>query len=137
MQKIYENYLIFKSSIFFKDFKEIFTKVVIFWGFFAIFEGAGLSLLYPIVEFFESGEINNENIIIRSINVLFGLFSYELTIQKVFIIAVIILLIRFYLYFIKNKLVINSLYNIEIKFRKLLAHNLYNTNLDFLKKKIR
>ena len=135
MNKIFENYLIFKSSIFFDDFKKIFHKVIILWGLFAIFEGAGLSLFYPIVEFLENGEVNQENIIIRFINIFFGFLNYELSIKEIFVISIIILLTRFYLFFIKGKLVSKSLHNIEIKCRDLLAHNLYNTNLDFFIKK--
>tara|TARA_B100000989_G_scaffold250422_1_gene198186 strand:- start:549 stop:2333 length:1785 start_codon:yes stop_codon:yes gene_type:complete len=134
-KQLIQNYQVFRNSIFYDDFKRIFFKVICLWGFFAIFEGAGISLLYPIVEYLDSGYLNKENLVIKTLDSVLNHFSLSVSVTKVFIFSIIVIFLRFYFLYAKGRLIAFSLHEIEVKFRDLLVHNLYNSNMSYFIKK--
>ncbi len=135
MKNLVYNFFVFKNSIFYSEFSKIFSKVLILWFLFAIFEGAGISLFYPIVELLQYGEIRGDNLLTKYLsNILDGL-DIGTSFSIVFLITFLILSIRFYLNYVKQKTIAGTVHKVEFDIRNKLIESLYAANLGFLYKK--
>lgn len=135
MRNLVYNFFVFKNSIFYFEFSKLFSKVLILWFLFAIFEGAGISLFYPIVELLQYGQIRGDNLLTKYLsNILDGL-DIKTSFSIVFLITFLILSIRFYLNYIKQKTIASSVHKVEFDIRNKLIESLYSANLGFLYKK--
>ncbi len=135
MKNLLYNLSVFKNSIFFSDFLKLFFKVLIFWFFFAIFEGAGVSLFYPIIEIFQFGEIKQNNYLTQILSSFFTFLGINLTLPFVFTLTFLILTTRFVFQYLKQKTISRAVHEVEFKIRDKLIESLYNSNLSFLLKK--
>ncbi len=132
MQNFIYNLSVFKKSIFYAEFTKIFTKVIFLWIVFAIFEGAGLSLLYPIVELIQFNEIQKNNFISNFLSKTFNFFNLNISLTTLSLFTFIIVSFRFFIYYFKNKVVSKSVHQIELNLRNKLINVLYNSKLHFL-----
>lgn len=123
---------VFKKSIFYEQFTKIFLKVILLWILFAVFEGAGVSLLYPIIELIQFNEIKKENFISDLLSQIFSHFNLKISLVTLSFLTFFIISIRFFIYYFKNKVVSKSVHQIESNLRNKLINVLYNSKLYFL-----
>ena len=123
---------VFKKSIFYEQFTKIFLKVIFLWILFAVFEGAGVSLLYPIIELIQFNEIKKENFISDLLSQIFSHFNLKISLVTLSFLTFFIISIRFFIYYFKNKVVSKSVHQIESNLRNKLINVLYNSKLYFL-----
>ncbi len=135
MKKLINNLLVLKRSIFYSDFKKIFIQVLWLWVIFALFEGMGISLLYPVAEYLQSGSINNENYLTKILDIIHNFFSLEVNIFTILSLSLLILSLRFFFQYKKNIVTYKSVFILENLARNTLIDSLYNSNLSFLIKK--
>ena len=123
---------VFKKSIFYEQFTKIFLKVIFLWILFAVFEGACVSLLYPIIELIQFNEIKKENFISDLLSQIFSHFNLKISLVTLSFLTFFIISIRFFIYYFKNKVVSKSVHQIESNLRNKLINVLYNSKLYFL-----
>ena len=90
---------VFKKSIFYEQFTKIFLKVIFLWILFAVFEGAGVSLLYPIIELIQFNEIKKENFISDLLSQIFSHFNLKISLVTLSFLTFFIISIRFFIYY--------------------------------------
>lgn len=135
MKNLLSNFLVFKNSAFYKDFSKLFFKVLILWLLFAIFEGAGISLFYPIVELLQYGEIQGDNLLTKYLLEILTKLGIPPSVLIIFVMTFFILSIRFYLNYVKQKTISHSVHKVEFNIRNKLIESLYGAKLDYLYKK--
>ena len=135
MKNFLYNLKIFKNSIFYEEFSKLFFKVIILWFSFAVFEGAGISLFYPIIEILQFGEIKQDNYLTKLFLYIFSLFEVNATLLFIFTLTFLLLTIRFLLQYLKQKTISKAVHQVEFKIRDKLINSLYNSNLSFFLKK--
>ena len=135
MKNFLYNLEIFRNSIFYEEFLKLFSKVIILWFSFAIFEGVGISLFYPIIEILQFGEIKQDNHLTKSLLYIFSLFEVSVTLPFIFALTFLLLTIRFLLQYLKQKTISRAVHQVEFKIRDKLINSLYNSNLSFFIKK--
>lgn len=131
MKNFLINFVFFRESPFSKEFTNIFLKVIILWILFAIFEGAGISLLYPIIELLQFKEIKTDSNFTNILKDFFDFLKIPFNFISICLFAIPIIGIRFYIYYFKNKFIANSIRFVEFSLRQILVEGLYNANLKY------
>ena len=105
--------------------------VIIIWLCFAVFEGVGISMLYPILEYIQYSELKNSNIISNSVTNILNYFNIKLNFFIILIFALIPFALRFIFSYIKSVMTAKAEHKLESVLREKLINSFFKAKLSF------